>query len=163
MSLLAFMTWWFRGKHWSNYSTLCSARPVLRTFVQYLMAFCCQSEAPGDVISSKLSSSVLKPLRNSTQSRRRQYFLHLFAITSDRKYRMRPYMVSLETCSFWVIELMLGHVLLAHAASLRHTLQKSFINKKRINWWGRQNAAPLKFYEKPSDVAIWTDRFLELP
>ena len=35
-------------------------------------------------------------------------------------------------------------------------------NKKPTNWWGRQNAAPLKFDPKPSEAAFWTDRFLEL-
>ena len=36
-------------------------------------------------------------------------------------------------------------------------------NKKPTNWWGRQNAAPLKFDPKPSEAAFWMDRFLELP
>ena len=42
--------WWFSVKQWSNYFTLCPAGPVLRTFVQYLIAFYSRPEASGDVI-----------------------------------------------------------------------------------------------------------------
>ena len=90
---------WFSFKQWSNYSTLCPAGPVLRTFVfvQYLMAFCSRPKAASYVISGrcvmrpvvldkcKISWSVLKPFsRNSTRSRRRRYFRQLFC------YSFRP-------------------------------------------------------------------------
>ena len=29
-------------------------------------------------------------------------------------------------------------------------------NKKPTNWWGKKNAAPLKFSPKPSEAPFWT-------
>ena len=50
---------WFLVKQWRNYSTLCPAVPVLRTFMHYLTTFCCQPEAVGDVISGMFVWPVL--------------------------------------------------------------------------------------------------------
>ena len=45
-------------KQLSNYSTTCSAGPVLRTVEQYLMAFCSRPKAASDVVSGRF----VKPL-----------------------------------------------------------------------------------------------------
>ena len=51
--------WWrFSVKQWPNYSTLCLAGPVLRTFVQYLITFCSRPEADNDVISGTAVDNV---------------------------------------------------------------------------------------------------------
>ena len=43
----------------SNYSTLCPATPILRTFVQCLIAFCNLPEVASDVISGKFLRPVV--------------------------------------------------------------------------------------------------------
>ena len=42
-------------------ATLCLAEPILRTFVQYLMAFCSRSEPASDTISF-ISSKFFRPI-----------------------------------------------------------------------------------------------------
>ena len=79
------------------YLTLCPARPVMWTFVQYLIAFCnrlesaskcchigqvCEADCHREVC--EISCSLLKPFsRNCTQSRRQRYF-RVF------RYNLRP-------------------------------------------------------------------------
>ena len=46
--------WRFSIKQWSNYSTICPARPILRTFVKYLVAFCNRPEGARYAISGVL-------------------------------------------------------------------------------------------------------------
>ena len=42
-----------------NYSTISPAGPVLRTFVQTLIAFCSRPEAAGDVISDRFLGPIV--------------------------------------------------------------------------------------------------------
>ena len=51
--------WWFMDKQWSNYSTLCPARPVLHTSVQYLIAFCNWLKGASDVISGRFVRQIV--------------------------------------------------------------------------------------------------------
>ena len=46
-------------KHWPNYSTLWPTRPVLRTFVHYLIIFCSRPESGSDVISCKFVERIV--------------------------------------------------------------------------------------------------------
>ena len=66
---------WFCVEQWPNYLTLWLAGPVLRTFAQYLIAFCSRTETANDVIWRSFSWSSVKPFsRNSTKSRQRWHF-----------------------------------------------------------------------------------------
>ena len=54
-----FKIWLFYGKQWPSYSTLWPAEPVLRTFVQYLIAFCSRPETDSDVLAGKFLVSIV--------------------------------------------------------------------------------------------------------
>ena len=83
--------WWFYVKQWWNKSTLWLATHVLRTTVQYLIAFCNRMEAVSDVISGgfvgltvpnkrvKVRDPHLKPLSiNLSRSHRIRHFRLFF-------------------------------------------------------------------------------------
>ena len=54
-----FKIWLFCAKEWSNYSTLWPTAPVLRTFMQHLIAFCSRPEAASDAIAGKFVGPIV--------------------------------------------------------------------------------------------------------
>ena len=106
------ISWWSCVIPWPSYSTL-AAGLILRTFVQYSVAFCSRLEAAKDVISGGFMKLIVSDkaakfcvlrlelfLRKWTKSRWRRHFpfsIVFFATTADRKYLLTSYPVLLYT------------------------------------------------------------------